>query len=133
LSPREIEKAKQEEMRTKLAGVATVTVTKMGLVQQSYQQSIVVETSILNNTKWVVSGIAGRITFYDVFDKKISVLSFKYDKDIKAGETATDISSYHYNQFKQQDIELANLNKYKAVFEPSAIVFGDGTKWAIPE
>lgn len=129
-----IEKEK-ENMRKRLDEVATVTVLKVETVGESYMAKQIIKIGIKNKSQWIVSGIKGTIKFYDVFDKEVAQVYIKYDEDIKAGDYATWTGGRNYLEIDKNQKAIAQLKegKYKAVFEPDAIVFGDGTKWTIPE
>jgi len=70
------------------------------------------------------------LTFYDIFDNKISATKISYDKGIPANGSKVWKSGMDYNQFMDEDVKLKNteLKDLKYKWEVSTIIYADGSK-----
>ncbi len=134
------EKAQREraELVAKMDAIVVVSVTDLRLRnadQYGFSKEQVIKLALKNKSDRDINGLKGNIEFYDMFDKKVGELNFKYEDGIKAGETANWIGVKRYNEFLDNDRAISQLEegKYKAVFIPEAIVFRDGEKLKAPE
>lgn len=96
----------------------------------SYQDQITMSLKFTNNTEKEVRGVEGVITFYDIFDNKISATRVSYDKGILANDSKVWESATDYNQFVDADVKLRNtaLADLKYNWEISTILYADGSK-----
>lgn len=96
----------------------------------NYQDQITMELKFTNNTDKDIKGVEGTLTFYDIFDNKISATSVGYDKSIQARQSKTWESGTDYNQFIDEDIKLRNtdLENLKYKWEVTTIIYTDGSK-----
>lgn len=136
------ERMQREQQEAKAAIARSVTVSLLGLnrIPRNYdahrfseQQGF--ELGIENKSEKEIAGVSGQIVFIDIFDKKITSVGFDVTENIKPGSTFRWKGVRDYNQFVESHKALWNLDegKYKTKFEPSAVVFTDGTKLTAPE
>ncbi len=95
-----------------------------------YQDQITMDLKFTNTTDKEIRGVEGVLTFYDIFDNKISATKVSYDKGIPANESKVWKSGTNYNQFMDEDIKLRNteLKDLKYKWEVSTIIYTDGSK-----
>ncbi|WP_211251117.1 hypothetical protein [Stenoxybacter acetivorans] len=109
-----------------------VTLVKHGLEKGKFEfeDRLYFEIALQNKGKKEITGVSGELKFIDMFDKEIGAITFKFTDGIKADTTTTWTGRRSYNQFMDNDRELANLKdgKFKTQFVPEMIVFADGTK-----
>lgn len=125
------EKAAREETEriARLQNAAMVTCFKKGYTKIDYQDYITYGFAIQNKSNQDIRAIKGDILFTDLFDEKISTISFTYDQPIKAGTTVNWNASTDYNQFMDDDVRLKNkeLKDLKIVWKPIKVIFQDGS------
>jgi hypothetical protein len=121
---------------------AAVTVAVVGLSVRigsfesgDYEDKQVIKLALENKSEKDIAGIKGRLKFINMFEKEVGSISFGYEDGIKAGQTASWTGERRYNKYIEEHKALANLQegKYKAVFEPEAIVYADGKKLLMPK
>ena len=136
-------KAESEAAMSKLRGVITVTLVSKKLeVDRGYggmvmDERISVTIGYKNNTEKDVAGVKGHLAIKDIFGEDLSGFQVSNDSTIKAGGTITwqGGRSVKYGMNRDNDRKFAELteDKYKVVWEPSMVVFADGTKLTVPE
>jgi len=126
--------ANTEQAKTETKKV-TLEITKKGFnaadyMSGSYQDQITMSLKFTNTTDKEVRGVEGALTFYDIFDNKISATKVSYDKGIPANGSKVWESGTDYNQFMDEDIKLKNteLKDLKYKWEVSTIIYADGSK-----
>ncbi len=126
--------ANMEQAKTETQKV-TLEITKKGFnaadyTSGSYQDQITMSLKFTNTTDKEIRGVEGAITFYDIFDNKISATKVSYDKGIPANSSKIWESGTDYNQFMDEDIKLKNteLKDLKYKWEVSTIIYADGSK-----
>ena len=126
----EEEEKRRKEIALKISESLTFALTKKGFAEYSYQEYIKYTFTFKNKTDRDISGVKGLVTFYDMFDEKITSLRLSYDDGIKAGKTINYKAQTDYNQFKSEDNKLKNteLSKIKVTWEPEQLIFNDGEK-----
>lgn len=119
-------KPKPSNDLTKKVGLEVI---KKGFSSSNYDDSITFTFQLENKTGKDIEGVAGIITFKDIFDNEIQNISLTYDNGIKAGETKLYPASVDYNQFIDRDIKLrgTELEKLKYDWQVTKIVYTDGT------
>ena len=124
------EEKRKKEIYIKISQSLTFAITKKGFTKYNYQDYITYTFTFKNKTDRDISGVKGMVTFYDMFDEKITNLRLSYDDGITAGKTINYKAQTDYNQFKSEDTKLKNteLKKLKAVWEPQQLIFSDGEK-----
>ncbi|SFA84866.1 hypothetical protein SAMN04515620_10534 [Collimonas sp. OK607] len=145
------EQAEQEALKQKLvaeqlafqktvAEALTVTVLEKKVLPKDYHASRysdyqTFKLGLQNKSGKDIEGVAGRVQFYDIFDKEVYSIRFSFDEGVKAGATAVWEGGLDINQFNDGQKNLANLaeGKYTTRFFPSAIVFADGTKLKVSD
>jgi len=127
-------KTNTEQAKTETKKV-TLEITKKGFneadyMSGSYQDQITMSLKFTNTTDKEIRGVEGVLTFYDIFDNKISATKVSYDKGIPASDSKVWESGTDYNQFMDEDIKLKNteLKDLKYKWEVSTIIYADGTK-----
>ncbi len=127
------QKAKQEEFAKLLSAVL---VGKRN-VDQSYGRKFVsLQMAYENKTDKDIAGVKGVLRLTDMFDDKIMNVRWSYDGGIRAKQTIVEKGSgVDINEFKDTDMKLWNTDqdKLKAIFEPSTIIFRDGTRLDAPK
>jgi hypothetical protein len=123
-----------EQAKTETKKV-TLEITKKGFNEAdymfgSYQDQITMSLKFTNTTDKEIRGVEGVLTFYDIFDNKISATKVSYDKGISANSSKVWESGTDYNQFMDEDVKLKNteLKDLKYKWEVSTIIYADGAK-----
>ena len=128
----EEQKRKRKALALQISESLTFAMTKKGYSKGEYGffEKITYRFVFKNKTQKDIAGVKGSITFYDIFDEKISSISLKYDEGIKAGQTKTYNAQTDYNSFESEDVKLKNtsLDKLKVIWEPEQLIFSDGEK-----
>lgn len=136
-------KAESEAAMAKLRDVITVTLVSKKLeVDRGYSgmvmdERISVTIGYKNNAEKDVAGVKGLLAIQDIFGEGLSGFQVSNDTTIKAGGTVTwqGGRSVKYGRNSDKDRKFAELadDKYKVVWEPSMIIFTDGTKLTVPD
>lgn len=125
------EKAANEEAERiqRLTQSVIVSCFEKGYTEIGYEDYITYKFVIQNKSLKNIRAIKGGITFNNLFDEKISSLSFVYDQPIEAGQKVSWNATTDYNQFKDEDQALKNkaLKDLKVVWKPEKIIFEDNT------
>ena len=89
----------------------------------NYQDQITMDLKFTNATEKEIRGVEGVLTFYDIFDNKISATKVSYDKGIPANESKVWKSGtdYHIRLIKSLD---SGANWSSPVTKISDVVFG---------
>lgn len=121
----------QEETAPKI----TLEITNKGFheadfMSGDYQTQITMDLKFTNETDKEIKGVEGVLTFFDIFDNKISATKISYDKGIPASQSKVWKSGIDFNQFMDEDIKLKNteLEDLKYKWEVSTIIYADGNK-----
>ncbi|MDD2753436.1 MAG: hypothetical protein PHT44_02420 [Candidatus Portnoybacteria bacterium] len=103
---------------------------KADYMSGDYEDQITMDLKFINETDKEIRGVEGALTFYDIFDNKISVSKVSYDKGIPARGSKIWKSGTDYNQFKEEDVELKDteLKDLKYKWSVSTIIYVDGAK-----
>jgi hypothetical protein len=139
-------KAKLQAERDKAVAVmqqaAVVTLVSKKIATETGYSGIVTDEKLLvtigfkNTSGKDIAGIKGILNFNDIFGDEITGIAFSYDQTLKAGDTATWAGerSVKYGLHSDKDRKFAALpdDKFKAIWNPEAIVFTDGTKLDAP-
>lgn len=123
-----------EQAKTKTKKV-TLEITKKGFIAAnytsgSYQDQITMSLKFTNTIDKEIRGVEGVLTFYDIFDNKISVIKVNYVKGIPANSSKIWEEKIDYNQFIDEDVKLKNteLKDLKYKWEVSTVIYTDGSK-----
>ena len=126
--------ANTEQVKTETKKV-TLEITKKGFnaadyMSGTYQDQITMSLKFTNTTDNEIRGVEGVLTFYDIFDNKISSTKVSYVESIPANGSKVCESGTDYNQFMDEDVKLKNteLKDLKYKWEVSTIIFADGSK-----
>jgi len=105
-------------------------ITAKDFKQIDYRDYITMTFKFINNTDKDIKGVEGTITFYDIFDNKISETGLGYDEGIPANESSVWKSGMNYNEFMEENVKLKNteLENLKYKWEVKTIIYSDGTK-----
>lgn len=91
---------------------------------------------LTNNESKSISGIKGHVLFLDVFGDKITRFNVSSDKTIKpGGSTGHEVRLsllYSENEAKLRSLPQMEENKFSMIWEPSMIIFSDGSKLQAP-
>lgn len=125
------EKAATEEAQriAKLKDALTVTVFAKGFDEGRIRSYISYKFVFQNKTPQDIRAFTGQISFTDLFDKEIKRFNITYDQTIKRRATVNWEAQTDYNEFKDEDVRLANkpLENLKVVWYPEKILFGGGS------
>lgn len=136
------ERLAKEAAEAKAAIDGAVTVALVNLKRRfknydagRYSDEQEIAIGIENKGSKEIKGVSGRLIFVDVFDKDVGTVSFDVTAKIAPGATYKWEGSRKYNEFIAEHRNVWNLREgdYKTRFEPSAIVFADGTKLSAVE
>lgn len=90
-----------------------------------------------NNTDKTVAGVKGTLDVNDLFGDELSGFAVSNDTTIAPGATITWTGgrSVKFSMNSNKDEKLAGLadDKYKVIWNPKMIIFGDGTKLTAPD
>jgi hypothetical protein len=125
-------KAKQEEFARLLSAVL---VSKKNVDSEYGQKYVAAEMAFENKSDKDIQGIKGTLKIADIFGDTINNVSFSYDRGVPAGKTSTYKGTIDINRFMNKDMKLwsTDLDKLKATFEISTIIYKDGTKVEAPQ
>ncbi len=112
----------------------TFEITKKDFSKINYQDFITMEVKLTNKTDKDIRGVAGTVTYYDIFDKEIKRMDASYDKGLpknseKIWNATVDFNQFMANDLKLKDTELKNL---KYTWSIDTIIYEDGTKEVPP-
>jgi hypothetical protein len=125
----------------KLRQAASVVLTDLTVLPKDYDAGrfsprLSFLIGVENHSAKAISGIKGVFIFNDQFNTEITKISMSLDEDVGPNASRT-ISGYgkDLNQFEDSDVKLSNtpLSKMHVVFEPSMIVYADGSNLSAPE
>ena len=134
-------KAKRERAAAfaRLRDAVTVALVHKGfqpadIEDGQFQAKIAITLAFQNKTAKPVLGIKGTAIFSDIFGDVIQRLNVAYDHTIPAGASQTWDGAADYNEFDSDDVKLRQtpMEKLHFTFEPSMVLFADGTKLALP-
>lgn len=126
--------AENAAVKKQMDGILTAAiVSKSGHARYEYIDKITdigFQLAFENHSDKDIAGFKGIISFKDMFGDTIKNLTLSYDDGVKAKSTAKYEGSTDYNEFMAEDTKLLNtdLDKIKFEFQPSVIMFTDGTK-----
>lgn len=113
----------------------SLEITKKGFYEADYmsgdyQDQITMDLKLTNETDKDIKGVEGVLTFYDIFDNKISSMIIRYDKSIPTHQSKILEGGRNYNQFIDEDIKLkeVELENLKYKWEITTIIYIDGSK-----
>jgi len=123
------EQAKPEIKKVTLE-ITSKSFHEADIMSGDYQDQITMDLKFTNETDKEIKGVEGVLTFFDIFDNKISATKISYDKGIPASQSKVWKSGMDFNQFMDEDIKLKNteLKDLKYKWEVSTIIYADGTK-----
>lgn len=126
----EEEAIRKKNIALKISESVTFALTKKGFDEYSYREYLTYTFTFKNKTSRDIAGVMGSVTFYDMFDEKITNFRLSYDGGIKAGGIINYNATTDYNQFDAGDKKLRNteIEKIKVVWEPEKLIFSDGEK-----
>jgi hypothetical protein len=124
-----------KEQLAKLNSAVTVALVNKGFrasdaMNGIYQDVITIVLAFENKTDKDLSGFKGKAHFADMFGDTIQTVNLSYDKTIPARKAIRWSGEVKYNQFMSEDIKLRQVatDKIKFSFEPTVIIFSDGTR-----
>lgn len=136
-------RAEQETAMKAMREVITLTLVSKALIEERGMSGMLMDENLQvtfgykNNSAKDIAGVKGYVSVKDLFGDEISGFAISNDKTIKAGEsiTWTGSRSVKYSMGNNKDRKLVELtdDKYKVIWEPSIVVFTDGTKLVAPE
>ena len=123
------EQAKLETKKVTLE-ITSKSFHQADIMSGDFQDQITMDLKFTNETDKEIKGVEGTITFFDIFDNKISALQISYDKGIPVGQSKVWKSGMDFNQFMDENIKLKDteLKDLKYKWEVSTIVYADGSK-----
>ena len=125
------EKAAKEQADKfkRLNEAVVISCFEKGYTEYDYEDYITFKFVIKNKSDKKIRAVKGVVTFTNLFDEKISLLNFVYDKPIEAGKEVNWNATTDYNKYKEKDKALKNKNlkDLKVIWKPEKIIFSDGT------
>lgn len=128
----------QADARAKLdAAVAVVLVSKQytpaDVWAGRYSAKTEFTVAYSNKSDRPIAGVKGTLVFRNLFGDPIKRLGIAMTDAIDVGKTLVWEGSADYNQFEKEDSELAftPAEKMKIAFEPSVVLFADGTRLTV--
>lgn len=123
--------AVQKKKIDSLNSTVSITFVSIDLVKSEAEEwGFTLLLNIANKSGKDIKAFKGTITFKDVFGETIRKEEFKYDLILKAGGIKSYYYRMYYNKKSSADQVLAETETEKIIFkfEPSVIVFTDGTE-----
>lgn len=105
-------------------------ITKKSFSNANYTSIIRMDLKFTNNTDKDVKGVEGMITYYDIFDNKITAVNIAYDEGILKNSSKEYKAAIDFNQFISEDVKLrdTDLKNLKYKWDIKTIIYEDGTK-----
>ncbi|MDD5688650.1 MAG: hypothetical protein PHQ76_00010 [Caldisericia bacterium] len=113
-----------------MAEKISVELIQKSYVKGDFEDFITIKFRLTNKTEKDIKGIKGTIIFYDIFDSEIYRTTLSYDEGISKNSSEVWTGSIAYNQFMEEHQKLKNteLENLKLKWEPSVIIYQDGSK-----
>lgn len=128
--------AEREKNQEELRGALSVTLYDKGFKKIDYSEAITFKFAYENHTDKDIRGFKGNIVFVDLFGDKIMTMAFKEDEVVRARSKRQQTSLYlDYNQFidRHQTLATTPIESLRARWEPTQILFADGTSLAVSD
>jgi len=128
------ERAEAEAKYARLREAVTVGLVSKTFVEADWRNGIPRDQikmvlAFQNNTGRDIAGVKGTVVTQNMFGDQIKRLTLAYDGGIPANSRASWNGNVEFNQFKDEDRNLANtpLDRIKIVWQPETILFTDGS------
>jgi hypothetical protein len=127
----------REQAMVAMRSAVTVTLVSKKIATESVSgietdRKIEIVIAYRNNTDKTVAGVKGTLDVNDLFGDELSGFAVSNDTTIAPGATITWTGgrSVKFSMNSNKDEKLAGLadDKYKVIWNPKMIIFGDGTK-----
>lgn len=104
--------------------------TKADIMTRTYTDSIDFTLELTNNLPKDIRAFTGKVTFSDLFDRKIIDIGITYEDGLKVGETKNWDRGLDYNQFMDSHQRLASIDKkdLRVTLALDQVIYTDGTK-----
>lgn len=132
----------REQAMVAMRSAVTVTLVSKKIATESISgietdRKIEIVIAYRNNTDKTVAGVKGTLDVNDLFGDELSGFAVSNDTTIAPGATITWTGgrSVKFSMNSNKDEKLAGLadDKYKVIWNPKMIIFGDGTKLTAPD
>ena len=128
----EEEKAIQEETERieKLSKFVKVNCSEKYFEEYEGEYYLTYILDIQNNSDQAIKAFKGDVVFTDLYDEVLTILELEYeDGVINSGEEVIYEFSTGYDEYDDDDVKIGNkeLENLKVSWEPSAIIFKDGS------
>jgi hypothetical protein len=128
-------KAKEDALAAELRKAVSLSVYGKDFQPADFEAGrpydyVVLKCAYENSSGKNIRAFKGKVLFTDLFGAEIFSSGITISDPIEAGKKATWTGSIHYNQFMANHMKLRNtdLKDMKVVWNPSSIIFEDGTK-----
>ena len=127
----------REQVMVAMRSAVTVTLVSKKIATESVSgietdRKIEIVIAYRNNTDKTVAGVKGTLDVNDLFGDELSGFAVSNDTTMAPGATITWTGgrSVKFSMNSNKDEKLAGLadDKYKVIWNPKMIIFGDGTK-----
>jgi hypothetical protein len=134
-------KEREQAMNVMRSAVTVTLVSKRIVSVKGYSdietdRNLEIVFAYRNNTDKSIVGVKGRADVNDLFGDELSGFAISNDATIAPGATITwtGSRSVRYGMNSSNDEKLGHLedDKYKVVWNPKMVIFGDGTKLTAP-
>jgi len=124
---------KKEAEMALLRSAIIVSLLKKEYLELEHQGYNIITYSAINKSEKIVKGFKGMLVLQDMFGDPIINLEIKYEKAINPSSRIIEKGGYEYNKYidSHGKLRYANIENIKAIWNPSVIVFADGTKYEI--
>jgi hypothetical protein len=130
------ERARQDELKRQLDSVLTATVVSKSYLPKDpdterYEDYISLTFAYRNEGTKAIRAFQGDVTFLDAFGDTIYSAHLKVELPLSPGQTRREPGRIiKYNPFRtaHQRLRSTPLNKMKVVWEPSDVLFADGSR-----
>src|SRR5213593_3165376 len=129
-------RAREEEVKRQLDSLLVVTVVNKSYLPKDpdaerYEDYISLTFAYRNKGTKAISAFQGDVTFLDAFGDTIYNAHLKVDAPLGPGQTRRESGRIiKYNPFRTEHQRLRNtaLSKMKVVWQPSDVIFADGSR-----
>jgi hypothetical protein len=132
----------RDQAMVAMRSAVTVTLVSKKIATESMSgietdRKIEIVIAYRNNTDKTVAGVKGTLDVNDLFGDELSGFAVSNETTIAPGATITWTGgrSVKFSMNSNKDEKLAGLadDKYKVIWNPKMIIFGDGTKLTAPD
>lgn len=130
--------AERKALSDQLSQILTIRLMGIKITSQDqwgFSKRLNLHFEMENKGEKTIVGLKGEGVLTDRFGDKVSETSMKIEETIPQGKVVKTSLGRSYNQFREEDKKLANVDAATCTFTftPTVVLFSDGTKVEAPE